>query len=603
MNGKNVFLGLKYVGEDLIEQAEFGTFSESARRRIVRPLLLAAVVALLLMLVGCAVVYVLSMQSMKIGSITESLPILSANDMDITGFRDVELQVLTLSGLKGSPNYKAAQEWHCFTESYDPYGEKYQELFQAGALEEYPAEFNGLPIYTQEMRETMDGILAKYNLLPPGELLNFRTLKQMCAALGIEKIQTAQNDVDIRISHGYCNSNGNFYLNMRFSLPESEELQYYDTWGNLYWCRKDCFTPEYTTIEDTNDWKEWNYTTAAGSEVLIFHSPSDWRGWIVCQREEAQMVLQLEVRKDMMSDDHADYQYLTDRQIELIADAVDFSIQPKKVSQEDVTIQLPDSANMPQNGWNVELKDVKTDGYMVKILLGITAPEDVDITHVEADDHDSPYYAIRPGFDLDFFFPEAGEKNGYSWIWVPEEDGDSLDNTQNIVMACNVTMMDQSAPFADGTVWELLIEDLIHEHWNSKKHDVEEIVLTEGQWDFSIRFGAENGDYRQIDLLTEPMTLPIISAWGMSGDEVKEIWGTNEVSNIEIHPMSVHFISEHGEVDYGWVNVVMQDGTCIPLDPINYNSRCVYEATEWIDLNQVDYLLLQDGTKIPVPEN
>lgn len=600
MNGKDIFLGLKYVGEDLIEQAEFGAFSESKHRRPVRPLLIAALVALLLMLVGCAVVYVLNMQSMKIGNIMESQPILSENYMDITGYRDVELQVLTLAGLKGSTNYKAAKEWHEFKESYDPNGEKYQELLCVGNLEEYPPDFNGLPIYTQEMRDAMDGILAKYNLLPPGEPLEFRTLKQMCTALGIEKIQTAQNNVDIRISHGYCNSNGNFYLNVQFSLPESEDLQYYDTWGNLYWCRKDCFTPEYTTIEDTNDWKEWNYTTTDGSEVLIFRSPSDWRGWIVCQRDEAQMVLQLEVRKDLMSDNHTEYQYLTDRQIEMIADAVDFSIQPKKVSKEDVKKQLPDSPNAVQNGWNVELKDVKTDGYMVRILLGITAPANVDITHVDADDYNSPYYAIRPGNDREFFIPEVGEKNGYSWIWIPEEDGDGLDNTRNIVMTCNISMMDGSAPFADGTVWELLVEDLMHEHWNSKKNDIETIVLAEGQWNFSIRFGRENGDYTKIDLLSEPITLPTITAWDAMG---KPIWETSEVSNIEVHPMSLRFLTERSEIDFGWVNVVMKDGRKITADPTNYNAGCIYEASEWIDLNQVDYLLLQDGTIIPVPEN
>ena len=600
MNGKDIFLGLKYVGEDLIEQAEYGTFSESKHRKPVRSLLIAALVALLLMLVGCAVVYVLNMQNMKIEKITESQPVLSDNQMEIIGSRDVELQVITLAGLKGSPGYMAAQEWYRFQRSYDPDFEKYRELVNTEGFEECPPEFGGMQIYTQEMRDTMDGILAKYNLLPPGELLNFRTMKQMCNALGIEKIQTAQNDVDIRILHGYCSSNGNFYLNMLFSLPESEELQYYDTWGNLYWCRKDCFTPEYTTIEDNNDWKEWNYTTAAGSEVLIFRSPSDWRGWIVCQREEAQMVLQLEVRKDIMSDNHTDYQYLTDQQIEMIADAIDFTIQPNKVSQEDMNNQPSIPVNAVQNGWNVELKDVKTDGNVTTILLGITAPENVDITHVEADDTESPYYTVYPGNHLEFFFPEAGEKNGCGWSWIPQDDGDGLDNTQNIIMTCTASMMDCSAPFAEGTTWNLHIEDLLHDHWNSKKCDVDKIVLTEGEWNFSIQFGKENGDYSQIDLLSEPMTLSAITAWDAIG---RPIWETDTVGNIEVRSMSLRFITENPNVGFGWVNVVMKDGRKISADQTNYNAGCIYEASEWIDLNQVDYLLLEDGTKIPVPEN
>lgn len=598
MNGKDIFLGLKYVGADLIEQAEYGTFSESRRRRPVRPLLIAALVALLLMLVGCAVAYMLNMQSMKIGKLTESQPILSEDAMEITGYRDVPMQVLTLAGFQGSPNYQAAQEWYQFKQSYDPNLEIYQQQYLTETASDYQRDFGGLPIYTQEMQEAMDAILKKYNLLPPGELLQFRTLKRLCTALGIEKIQTAQNDVGIQITHGSCNCNGNFLLSMQFALPIDGNGEIYDTWGTLFWCRKDCFTPEYATIADTNDWKEWNYTTAAGSQVLIFRSPSDWRGWIVCQREEAQMVLQLEARTDRMSDKHTEYQFLTDGQMEMIADAIDFSIQPNKVTQEEILNQEPIFSGLTQNGWTVAVKNVKTDGYIVRVLLGITAPETVDITHVEADDIWSPYFDIHPGNRLEFFEPEVGQTNGYSWNWLPEDDGDGLDFTQNYVMTCNIVMMDETAPFADGTVWNLLIEDIMHYRWDSKRDDVVQDVLAEGEWQFTLRFGNENGDYRKMELLQEPLTLPAIVAWDGAGNA---IWETAEVTSIEVHPMSVHFLSERANVDYGVASVVMHDGTRIPLSNMTYNRRCIYESAEWIDLTEADYLLMQDGTKIPIP--
>lgn len=66
MNGKDIFLGLKHIGADLVEEAEYGTFSNRAendtekksRHAVRRPLLIAAVIAMMLLLVGCAVVYV-----------------------------------------------------------------------------------------------------------------------------------------------------------------------------------------------------------------------------------------------------------------------------------------------------------------------------------------------------------------------------------------------------------------------------------------------------------------------------------------------------------------------------------------------------------------
>ena len=61
MNGKDIFRGLQYIGDDLIENAETGQFpaqnqeSGKTHRPIRRPLLIAALIALLLLLVGCAV--------------------------------------------------------------------------------------------------------------------------------------------------------------------------------------------------------------------------------------------------------------------------------------------------------------------------------------------------------------------------------------------------------------------------------------------------------------------------------------------------------------------------------------------------------------------
>ena len=60
MNGKELFLGLSYINRKYIEEAEKDTvssFSGKKRGRLRRPLLIAAVIALTLLLVGCAVAY------------------------------------------------------------------------------------------------------------------------------------------------------------------------------------------------------------------------------------------------------------------------------------------------------------------------------------------------------------------------------------------------------------------------------------------------------------------------------------------------------------------------------------------------------------------
>ena len=56
MNGRDIFLALDLIGEDLVESAEFDAFPTQRRR--LRPMLAAALIAVLLAgLVGCAVAY------------------------------------------------------------------------------------------------------------------------------------------------------------------------------------------------------------------------------------------------------------------------------------------------------------------------------------------------------------------------------------------------------------------------------------------------------------------------------------------------------------------------------------------------------------------
>ena len=111
MNGKDVLLGLKYVGDDLIKKAEYGQFPTRAestekkgnsRRSIRRPLLIAAIIATMLLLVGCAVVYVLKMEHFKIGEATEQWDYSLVDGVYVEDPHTVNTNTLTLAGLEGS---------------------------------------------------------------------------------------------------------------------------------------------------------------------------------------------------------------------------------------------------------------------------------------------------------------------------------------------------------------------------------------------------------------------------------------------------------------------------------------------------------------------
>ena len=75
-------------------------------------LLIAAIIALMLLLVGC-VAYVLSLRDLKIADFTP------AQGQSATTGKN---EIISLQGFAGTPGYQAHWEWLEFRETYDPDG-------------------------------------------------------------------------------------------------------------------------------------------------------------------------------------------------------------------------------------------------------------------------------------------------------------------------------------------------------------------------------------------------------------------------------------------------------------------------------------------------
>lgn len=603
MNGKDLLTGMSYVNSKYIEEAENSALSGNpSYHRLKRPLLIAAIVAMMLLLVGCAVVYVLKMQDMKVGEQQISYDAYDPDTLEYLGKETYTEQVFTIAGLQGTPAYQAAQEWFDFKQSYDP------DMAILGTVwgdePEFPAEYGSYNIYTQEMKEKLDEIVEKYGLKLAGAALDFRTLRNMCDALGIERIHTADNEITVSIERGTCRENGNFYLELDFTLPEDADSEITTTWGALSWSRKDCFTDDFITFEDTGDWKEWNYTSSSGSEVLITRSPSDWWGYIICDRGDAVMSLRVEARKDLGSDDGWKYLYLTDRQMEQIADAIDFSIQPRVATQEDVDNQPATSNAATQDGYTVELKSVETDGWMTRIIMAITAPEGTVISRNPHEGFEDEYYNLGTT-NYDNFTPATGKTMGGNGGWNDREDNDGLDNTQNLVLENQVEMEDGSAPFGPGTVWNIHFEDLVGSYWDGEKHNLVTDQLAEGEWNFEITFDETNGDFREIEFAREPITMSAITGWKADGTDV---FDDVEVTSFTLHSLSaVIKYNFEGSVDFTRYDMpmyaVMKDGSRVEFQVTGGNPGVTWYVMEQsIDVGQVDHVILMDGTKLDVPQ-
>ncbi|MBR4290932.1 MAG: hypothetical protein IKT52_09885 [Oscillospiraceae bacterium] len=606
MNSKDLIQSMNYVGDDLVNEAEHGRFSvrnEQAaqpRRWFRKPLLIAALIGLMVFLMGCAI-YVLKMQDLNLGQEDVTYDVFDDDTMEYLGQETYTQEVFTLTGLEGTPTYLASKEWYDFKQTYDP---NYQILESVKAnYPEFPAEYGAYGLYSQEMKDKLDEILSKHGLKPMGARLEFRTLRNMLNALGIEKLQTVENEITIDVDMGSCYENGNFALTLNFTWPETAENELNATWGNLRWNRADCFSDDLFAIQQTGDWKEWNYKTTSGDDVLIIRSDSDWRSWIICKRTDGILSLQVESRLDAWNNvdgkTWADEYFLTDKQMEQLADAIDFAVQPRVATQEDVKNQPAPPNEATQDGYTVKLKSVETDGWIARIVMSITAPEGKVISRNPVPGLEDVHYNIGTT-NFDSFEPKTGRLSSGSGGWNAEEDGDGLDNTQDLVLEARYNMQDGSAPFAPGKTWIIRFEDLVGSYWDSKNLKNVEEQLATGEWTFEVDFNESNGDYREIELLTEPVEIGVSTGWKPDGTDVVE---DVTVSSIKLRKYSLTITHDGPEyTDFSYINgqkmcAVMKDGSTIEI----LGTGRVYQAYGEIDFEQLDYIQLADGTKLTIP--
>lgn len=589
MNGKDIFLGLKYIGEDLIQEAETARFpipavQKNTHRKIRRPLLIAALIALLLMLVGCAVVYVLSLNGIKLGDQQISYDVYDydPNSGEAVAYVGQEMQtqqVLTLAGLDGTPASKAAREWYDFLEAYDPDSEIKRAVW--GKEPDFGEEYYGYGLYSQEMKEKLDEILTKYGLKLRGKQVEFKTSKLLFRALGMENVLNPDSEAQMHIDHAAYYENGNLNVHFTMTIPGENGADSEKTRGYLYYRPKDCFIPD-TAVLTEAQWEEWNHTTPSGDKVLIIRSEDSGAAWIFCDMPNCTASLRLDIIRRMYQEKENDvpvakFDLMTKEQLEQIADAIDFSLEPKLVDGWENLSDGAVPAGQEINGYRIAPVSAFTDGYGYRIVLRITAPEGVALTDPE--DHTAQ---IKPGDGV----------RGYC-----EEDGDGKRNTCHYILSDYTSKYDYPAdgslPYPEGYVIPIYWEDMYFLYYDFDKKEDVETLLTEGTWKFDIPLN--DADTREIELLSQPMTAKACTGWKMDGTDVLE---DKKVTSIKLRSLGIDVTSEDNNADFfcftgQHANIVMKDGSKLEFYSSHFDQP--------VDLDQVAYVQLADKTILPMP--
>ena len=256
--------------------------------------LIAAIAALLLVLAGCAVVYMLHMQDLKIGEYT-----VISTQQNPGERTERDLDVLSLQGIQDSSNYLANQEWLAFMQSYEPELEEYWE-----SEEQYWA-YN---VQNQVMVDKLDEICGKYGLNVIGKPWHEHVdCNEFLPLIGVNALLRAESNATIHIPQGRFFPGGSFTVYGTVKLSDKEHAL-----DLTYHCvHKDVFYDVFAYV-DPHTIRERNYTTTSGASVLLLESEKS--GMIMMDREDCFISIDIALTDGIS--------------LEAIADQFDFSIQP-----------------------------------------------------------------------------------------------------------------------------------------------------------------------------------------------------------------------------------------------------------------------------------
>ena len=273
MKGMDLLNALGRVQDSFVTSA--GDFRENQgqprRLALHRAWLIAAIIALLLMLVGCAVVYVLRLQDMKVGKYSFYIPTEYYDDGSVIPVESQE--PITLLSLQGA-NMEALSEWVAFTSAYDRDGSVMLEAdlaAKSGSPWDIPENYRfTYDCYSQEMVDKLNEIVEKYNLKLLSSKIYLDSYENgvLFQSLGLNGLILDRPDIQVEYDPGAFYVEGTFSLNMYISMDMGSWT--WEQGGVSYrYSLKDYFDPATGSMLESMDYTQWDYTRKDGKNVLL----------------------------------------------------------------------------------------------------------------------------------------------------------------------------------------------------------------------------------------------------------------------------------------------------------------------------------------------
>ncbi len=334
MKEKRLLYAVGWVKDSYIEEMNQPGRTKAAlpRRKF---WLIAAIVALMLLLVGCVSVY-LWMQERSIGQKTYT------QRFDAQGHyaepTEKILDTVTLFGSGGSRMQKALSEWLEFKINYpDSWDLNLTEADFAKVPKQYRDTYD---CYTPEMVEKLKQIAREYDLKLLGAELSIQRYQYETAleGLGLTSLLRPEAKATMENGQGSIRLPQNFDMEFFVELTGREEAWAKDILVNYAYGQADFFPGFGTVTLDLGEFRQWQYQAADGTPLLLALNQKG-KGIILAEREDA--MIYLEADSNLTGPNFPKPEEVMDQKgLEQLADAFDYSITPNAVDVETLQPKL-----------------------------------------------------------------------------------------------------------------------------------------------------------------------------------------------------------------------------------------------------------------------
>lgn len=329
------------VRDKYVLEAHSGAAEARKRHPSRRFLLVAAIVSLMLLLLGCVAV-LLGLKELKLAR------------EPVGPYGEFSSDVISLQGYAGTPNYQAAKEWEDFLQSYDQDGKLLAEATQ-GSCSFDPAgismEYAAYTCYTEEMMAKIDEICEKYGLEILGPTYfteddSVEGYRETLRELGISSLLRDGAEAELELYGLYYYREGSFQLEGDIRLTAPGNPWPYVTSFQYRSVMKTTFDGVSLTVGNIEDYTQWNYTLPDGTKVLLAQSYD--RSLIIVDRDTHFVTVNI----PMILIEKPDKTDMDRKALEAIADAFTFDYTPHRPDPDTLVLSdryLPVTEDPPED--------------------------------------------------------------------------------------------------------------------------------------------------------------------------------------------------------------------------------------------------------------